>query len=238
LFGYERGAFTGAQAATTGKLEAATGGTVFFDEVGELSQFAQAKLLRAIDHREIYRLGGNRRFQLDIRVVAATNRDLEAMVRENQFRRDLYFRLNVATVHIPPLRERREDIPALVRHFLPDLNRRFRRRVAGLTSESMEHFLSYDWPGNIRELRNVLEAAFVVTRSSHISWTEMPESFRRTCDRMMPSPPTEREALVNALRASRWNKTEAAGRLHWSRMTLYRKMSKYDVLDNADSDDL
>jgi DNA-binding NtrC family response regulator len=229
LFGYERGAFTGAHARRQGKLELAGGGTVFFDEIGDMSPHAQAKILRAIESRAVHRLGGNGGTALDIRVIAATNRDLERAVSEGNFRQDLYFRLNVARVHLPPLRERPGDLPALIRHYVAEFNRRLGVTATGFTDEALEQLLTYEWPGNVRELRNVIEATFVTRPQGHISLDHLPEPFRR---RLSPGrrPHEERDELLSALIASRWNKSKAAERLNWSRMTLYRKLAKYRIV--------
>jgi len=156
LFGYERGAFTGANASYEGKLKLAEGGTVFFDEIGDMSPYAQAKILRVIETKEAYRLGGRRSIPFDFRVLGATNQDLERLVAENRFRKDLFFRLDVARIHLPPLKERKEDIPLLVDHYLKTYNTRFRRQIEGLTPEAWSCVLHYQWPGNVRELNNVL----------------------------------------------------------------------------------
>ncbi len=151
LFGYDRGAFTGATSARAGKLQQANGGTVFFDEIGEMSRFAQAKILRAIEAKEIYPLGAQRSVQLNVRVVAATNRDLDAMIRDDSFRSDLYFRLKVVRLTLPPLRERLSDIPLLVRHWLPALNATFGRQVTTVTADVLRSLMAHSWPGNVRE---------------------------------------------------------------------------------------
>ncbi len=229
LFGYERGAFTGAVASQAGKLEAAHGGTVFLDEIGDMSSSSQAKLLRAIEKREIYRLGGLRRIPLDVRWVCATHRDLESMVDEGTFRNDLYYRLNVARVHLPPLRDRKEDIPALIDRHLVELNRRMGTRVEGFTGEALERLMRHAWPGNIRELRNVVEATFIYGPGRFIGLGDLPPAFRQAETRQKVCAASERDRLVAALAATRWNKSKAAKRLSWSRMTLYRKMAKYQI---------
>ena len=229
LFGYERGAFTGAQSAYEGKLTQADGGTAFFDEIGDMSAYAQAKILRLTESREIIRLGGRRGIALDIRIVAATNQDLERLVAEGRFRRDLYFRLNVARIQLPPLRERREDIPLLVEHFIAELNRRYATDVTQLTAESLDHLLAYGWPGNVRELRNVLEAVWLERPPGDPARLALPDGVRRRllCDDT--SRGGERDRLLSALRSTNWNKSRAAQHLQWSRMKLYRKMAKYAV---------
>jgi transcriptional regulator with PAS, ATPase and Fis domain len=228
LFGFERGAFTGAHLSRAGKIETANGGTAFFDEIGELSPYAQARLLRVIEEKQVHRLGGRKPIALNIRIVAATNRDLDTLAMEDKFRRDLYFRLNVGRIHLPPLRERKRDIPVLVDHYVTQLNKQFGARVEGMQPEVMEHLLSYAWPGNIRELKNVLEAVFISQRSSKITFVALPEWFRKKHP-LVPEEASESARLLSALYATNWNKSEAAGRLKWSRMTLYRKMVKYGL---------
>jgi DNA-binding NtrC family response regulator len=227
LFGYERGAFTGANGARDGHLRAADGGSVLLDEIGEMTAFAQAKILRALDTREIYRLGSTRKLPLNVRMIAATNQDLDVLMDQGRFRRDLYYRLNVARVRLPPLRERREDIPALVDHYVRELNVRCHRSVRGFTPESMEELLAYEWPGNIREVKNLLEAAYAEMPSRPVSFVEVPAALRERVGALRIAPSSERERLLNALQATNWNKSLAAHRLQWSRMTLYRKLAKY-----------
>ena len=228
LFGYERGAFTGAERARDGKLKAADGGTVFLDEIGDMSAYAQAKILRAIDSKEIQRLGGAG-ISINVRVIAATNRELETLVREDKFRRDLYFRLNVARVHLPPLRDRKEDIPSIVSHYLQDYNDRFDRQVQRLTDAAWRRLLAYDWPGNVRELKNIVEGIFIQASSSEISPDDLPGYLREQYGNTCALPDDERERLLSALVSTDWNKSKAADKLSWSRMTLYRKMAKYQV---------
>jgi DNA-binding NtrC family response regulator len=230
LFGYERGAFTGANTVRDGHLRAADGGSALLDEIGEMTPFAQAKILRALDAREIYRLGSTRRLPLNVRVIAATNQDLDALMEEGRFRRDLYYRLNVARVRLPPLRERREDIPALLDHYIRELNGRFHRSVAGFTSEAMRELVAYDWPGNIREVKNLLEAAYAEMPDRSLKVIEVPAVLRDRVRVLRNAAPTERDLLLDALRATRWNKSLAAQRLRWSRMTLYRKLAKYALI--------
>jgi len=228
LFGYERGAFTGAVSAMPGKVEQAAGGTIFLDEIGDMSPHAQAKILRAIESREVHRLGGRRPIRLDVRVIAATNRDLDDLAMNDAFRKDLYFRLNVARVHIAPLRERRSDIPLLVRHYVREFNRTFRGGVRELEPEAMDRLITYDWPGNVRELRNVIESAFGARPAACITWLDLPEWLRaRMGEREVP--PDEQERILSALAATNWNKSKAAEKLEWSRMTLYRKLAKYQM---------
>jgi DNA-binding NtrC family response regulator len=226
LFGYERGAFTGATMQKEGKLKLADRGTVYLDEIGDMGLYAQAKILRALESREVQRLGGRDSVGLDVRIVAATNQDLEGLIRQGRFRKDLYFRLNVACIHLPPLRERKDDIPVLVDRYVGELNHRFGKEVEGLADEVLEHFLRYEWPGNVRELRNILEASFISVSSPRISVDDLPEPFRA---QVAPGPSRrdERARLLDALSSTNWNKSKAALMLRWSRMTVYRKMAKY-----------
>jgi len=227
LFGFERGAFTGAHLSTPGKIEIADGGTVFFDEIGELSPYAQARLLRVMEERQVQRLGGRKPIAVNVRFMAATNRDLDSMAMANEFRKDLYFRLNVGRIHLPPLRERKPDIPVLIDHYVAQLNRQFGSSVSSLEPEVVEHLLGYPWPGNIRELKNLLEGVFVSRPSSKITYFDLPEWFRKRHPIEQPRESSESDQLLSALHATNWNKSEAAGKLNWSRMTLYRKMAKY-----------
>jgi len=180
LFGHEKGAFTGAVALKKGKLEIADGGTVFLDEVGELAPNVQAKLLRALQERQFERVGGTRPIKVDIRVVAATNRDLEEAVRLGAFRRDLYYRLNVVSFVIPPLRERREDIPLLANYFAAESSRRAKRRQVRVSAEARSCLLNYSWPGNVRELENAIERAVVMGSTDMILPEDLPEALLET----------------------------------------------------------
>lgn len=231
LFGYERGAFTGADSLKEGKLKHAEGGTVFFDEIGDMSLYHQAKILRAIESKEVQRVGGKGSIPLDIRVIAATNQDLDQLVGEGKFRKDLYFRLNVARIHLPPLRDRKEDIPFLLGFYIRELNRRFGREVECLAKDALEYLLCYDWPGNVRELKNLLEATFVSLSSRRISLSDLPEQFRRRIGEAVDLPQSEPDLLLSTLMSTNWNKSRAAQKLRWSRMTLYRKMAKYHIVE-------
>jgi DNA-binding NtrC family response regulator len=229
LFGYERGAFTGANTVRDGKWKAANGGTLFLDEVGEMSPSAQAKILRVLDNGEVWRLGGLKGQQVNVRVVAATNQEIEKLVDERKFRADLYFRLNVARVHLPPLRERRSDIPLLLNHYVSQMNRKFRRNVVGFDSEAMNKLSRYDWPGNVRELKNVVEAAFVELAEDCFDLAQFPKWIRERLAAVRQMPVQEREQLLGMLAQTHWNVSKAASQLHLSRMTLYRKMAKYQI---------
>ncbi|HVQ75963.1 MAG TPA: sigma-54 dependent transcriptional regulator [Candidatus Binatia bacterium] len=231
LFGHERGAFTGAEAARDGALGQANGGTVFLDEVGDLSPLAQAKLLRVVETREVSRLGGRGRIPLDFRIIAATNQDLDRALAEGRFRRDLYFRLNVTRIHVPPLRERREDVAPLLAHFFGAFGRRLGVGVPVLDEDLMARLLSYDWPGNVRELRNLAEAICVSGPPGRVSLSDLPDGAGLAA--AAGATASELAQLLHALNSTRWNKSRAAERLHWSRVTLYRKMAKYHLTTPA-----
>jgi DNA-binding NtrC family response regulator len=231
MFGYERGAFTGAVVAQKGKLNAANGGGVFFDEIGDMNTFAQAKILRSIELKEVYPLGSNHSVSLDFRIIAATNRNPEKLVADGKFRQDLYYRLNVARVHLPPLRERKQDIPELAAFAIENLNRRFQRQVQGLSEEAMACLMRYDWPGNVRELMNLLEATYINLPRRMIVLDDLPKTFLSKLKADGSSQPDERNYIVSALVHTRWNKATAARKLNWSRMTLYRKIAKYHIVE-------
>lgn len=230
LFGHSKGAFTGADSMQDGRLKAADQGTVFLDEIGDMSAYGQAKILRVLENKEIQRLGCTRGVSVDVRVVAATNQDLDQLGRENKFRRDLFFRLNVAHIHLPSLRERKEDLPALVDHYLEQFSRQFHVRTQRVTDDALECLFTYDWPGNIRELKNVLESIFAEGPRGEITLQDLPANFRLRCTELESLPADERGRLLWALAATNWNKSKAAAKLNWSRMTLYRKMDRYNIL--------
>jgi two-component system response regulator HydG/two-component system response regulator AtoC len=200
---------------------------VFLDEVGELNLSAQAKLLRVVESKEIQRLGDPKALPVDLRIVAATNRDLEQMVQEGTFRSDLFYRLNVARIHIPPLRERMEDFPELVAHCIKQLNTEFGCIIEGVDADVIATLAAHAWPGNVRELRNVLEAAYINCFGPLIGKAHLPESFLRSSE----ASPSERQRILSVLASVQWNKTKAARQLRWSRMTLYRKLAKYGLCD-------
>jgi DNA-binding NtrC family response regulator len=228
LFGHERGAFTGAHASRDGKLASARGGTVFLDEIGDMDTHSQAKILRAIESRQVQRLGGHRDIPLDVRFVAATNQDLEALAVQGRFRQDLYFRLNVVRIHLAPLRERPEDLPALVRHILDELNAASGRTV-GIDAALLASLATYLWPGNIRELRNMIESASAFCTSGIIAPADLPPEMLQKLRIPLDPAHAERDRVLHALSSAHWNKSEAAKLLHWSRMTLYRKMSRHGI---------
>jgi two-component system, NtrC family, response regulator HydG len=241
LFGHTRGAFTGAHRDRMGRFEEADGGTIFLDEIGELSPFIQVKLLRVLQEREIERVGDSRRRKIDIRVIAATHRDLYALVQQGTFREDLYYRLKVFPICLPPLRERREDIPLLVNHFIGRQNQATGKQIHGVTQTAMRHLLDYPWPGNVRELENAIEHAFVICRHEEIDTRDLPAEIR--LGHRLPPPATAaapprhyrvardltRERLVELLDASGWNKAEAARRLGISRTAVWKYMKKWEI---------
>jgi DNA-binding NtrC family response regulator len=238
LFGYVRGAFTGADRDRKGLFEAAHGGTIFLDEIGELPLGVQVKLLRVLENREIKRVGSPEPMKVDIRVIAATNRDLQHMVQQETFRDDLYYRLNVGAIHLPPLREREDDIEPLVRHFVTICNQKLGRTVAGVSPQVMAIFLRYPWPGNIRELVNVIERAMVVAKGSvilpehlppHIFETRQPVTGDTQRPPELSLEAAEREQILRALQASGGKRIEAARLLGLSRRTLYRKLDRYGI---------
>jgi len=218
LFGHEQGAFTGAHQLKRGKMELAQGGTVFLDEVGDISEELQTKLLRFLQEREFERVGGTRLISVDIRIVAATNRDLEVLVQDGRFREDLYHRLNVVCITLPPLRERREDISNLCQYFLRRYSRETRKNVSEITEEAMERLLSYDWPGNVRELANAIERAVVLGLSLKITLEDLPTRIIAGEPRVTPDSTLYREGMgaarrgliLRALSQARGNRALAA----------------------------
>lgn len=229
LFGHEKGSFTGADTLNSGKLQSAEGGAVFLDEIGDMSLYHQAKILRTIENKEIQRIGGKQNIPLNIKIIAATNQDLERMVAEGKFRKDLYYRLNVTNIHIPPLRERKEDIPALLNFFIGKLNGAYRKEVKGVAEETTENMLSYHWPGNVREVKNMLESSFMNLHTHWITLKDLPERFRAKVMQSRALHYSEKDQVLHALAATKWNKSKASQKLKWSRMTLYRKLEKYQL---------
>jgi len=231
LFGYNKGAFTGAVAVKPGKFELANTGTVFLDEVGDMNSYAQAKILRSIESKEVDPLGGKGSIPLDLRIIAATNQDPEKLMTEGKFREDLYYRLNVARVHLPPLRQRKEDISRLIAYGIEKMNRRFNRNVESLTDEAMAILFRYDWPGNVRELMNLIEASFVNLPSRYVDFVDLPKHFQQRLELSEKVPRNERKQIVCALLETKWNKSKAAQKLSWSRTTIYRKISRYNIVE-------
>jgi len=238
LFGHERGAFTGAVAQRKGRFELADGGSIFLDEIGDLSPALQMKLLRVLQERQFERVGGNRTLTVDVRVLAATHRDLERAMREGTFRDDLYYRLNVVTIQIPPLRERREDIPLLLEHFLRKFAEKNQRDVTGLTAAARDALLKYDYPGNVRELENIVERAILLCRGRVIDLEDLPATVRpgqRSAGEPLPKDlpgilaDIERQAMESALERSGGVQTQAASSLGISERVLRYKLKKYGL---------
>jgi formate hydrogenlyase transcriptional activator len=237
LFGHEKGAFTGAVSQKVGRFELADKGTLFLDEVGDIPAELQPKMLRVLQEQEFERLGGTKTIKVDVRLVAATHRDLAAMVADGRFREDLYYRLNVFPVTLPPLRERRDDIPRLVRHFTQQFARRMGRRIETIPSSVMDALVQYPWPGNVRELQNVIERAVILSSGSSL---HIPSGDLQTRAPLAPVPSAvpvtlidaEREHILGALRESAWvvgGSKGAASRLGMKRSTLQKKMQKLGI---------
>ena len=237
LFGHEKGSFTGAFAQRIGRFEAANGGTLFLDEIGELPLLLQSKLLRAVQEQEFERVGGSRTIHVDVRIIAATNRDLKDMVAENRFRADLYYRLAVFPLNVPPLRERRGDIPALTRYFVQKHGRRMGRRIETISTDTLEALTNYDWPGNIRELQNVVERSVVLSGGTELH-VVLPESdvksepfrvYRRDSE---VSEVSERALILRVLKETKGmvgGPNGAAARLGLKRTTLQSRMRKFNI---------
>ncbi|MEF9053649.1 sigma-54-dependent response regulator transcription factor ZraR [Escherichia coli] len=232
LFGHEKGAFTGADKRREGRFVEADGGTLFLDEIGDISPMMQVRLLRAIQEREVQRVGSNQTISVDVRLIAATHRDLAAEVNAGRFRQDLYYRLNVVAIEVPSLRQRREDIPLLAGHFLQRFAERNRKAVKGFTPQAMDLLIHYDWPGNIRELENAVERAVVLLTGEYISERELPLAIASTpiplgqSQDIQPLVEVEKEVILAALEKTGGNKTEAARQLGITRKTLLAKLSR------------
>ncbi|MBW2036127.1 MAG: sigma-54-dependent Fis family transcriptional regulator [Deltaproteobacteria bacterium] len=238
LFGHEKGAFTGAERRRIGRFEEADGGTLFLDEVGELPPLVQVKLLRFVHQKEFQRLGGNRTIRADVRIISATNKDLKAKVKEGSFREDLYYRLNVVAMVIPPLRKRKEDIPLLIDHFLRHFSLENGKEIKGISREAKDLLLKYDYPGNVRELENIIERAVVISRDPIISREDLPftESTRRGQEQdkerrsLKESIETmERQLIEQAMKEAEDHQTKAAGILGLSERMLRYKLKKYGL---------
>lgn len=234
LFGHEKGAFTGATRRRIGRFEQAQGGTVLLDEIGEISASAQIKLLRVLQSRKFERLGGEQTLAVDVRILAATNQNLLERVKVGEFREDLFFRLNVVPIEIPPLRTRQNDIPMLARHFLTIFSRRQKKDIQEIGTDTMRRLLSHPWPGNVRELENAIEHAVVLAKGQVVDAADLPAAMLGTGKQDPTAHPTimENEArlLREVLEQCNWNKTEAAIRLGISRSTLYEKIKKYQII--------
>ncbi len=246
LFGYVKGAFTGAVKDKPGLFEVANEGTIFLDEVGELPLSLQAKLLRVLEYREIQRIGDTRTRKVDVRIIAATNVDLKALVDAEKYRKDLYYRLNSFQIHLPPLRERKEDIPLLCEHFISELNKELKKDIKGVTQEVLDLFMELPWEGNVRELRNVIERAYIMAKGEFISIEDIPEEYRerkiKTKDEEKSLDETEFEEtpttleevekryIAKILKLTSGNRSKAAKILGLSRRSLYRKLKRYGML--------
>jgi DNA-binding NtrC family response regulator len=232
LFGHEKGAFTGAQYRRKGKIELADGGTLFLDEIGEISHKMQINLLRVLEEKKIRRIGGDKEISVDFRLIAATNKDLEKSVESGVFRRDLYYRLNVFEIQIPPLRERRSDIPLLAEHFLKKYSLMTNKHIDTITPDALAKMMNYSWPGNVRELENAVERAVVICKSSTIEAGHLPMS---SADEPVPASSgktlesIEAEHIRKILSETDWNISRSARLLNIDRVTLYRKIKKYKL---------
>jgi two-component system response regulator AtoC len=239
LFGHEKGAFTGAVERRIGRFEAADGGTLFLDEVSEIDPAMQVKLLRVLEERAFERVGGTKTIQVDVRLVAATNKDLKKLVSEGKFRDDLFYRLSVVTVNLPPLRERRSDVPLLVQAFIRQCSAENGKPVREITAEAVNTLMAYDWPGNVRELRNTIEQMVVLSRGERLTLRDVPATVRGGADltkisvvrpgTTMTVEEAERQLIAQALKETDGNRTRAAQRIGMSRRTLHRKLKKYGL---------
>jgi transcriptional regulator with PAS, ATPase and Fis domain len=242
LFGYVRGAFTDAKKDRRGLFQEASGGTLFLDEITEIAVNLQAKLLRVIEEKEVRPLGANKNEKVDARIISATNRDLEQRVEEGTFRQDLYYRLNVIRIELPPLRERREDIPLLVDHFIQKFAGQAKHQITGIDADALEALMIYRWPGNVRELEHTLERAILMGGKSTIGVDDLPQTIiaaaaqndtplERALAKGYTLHQLEREYIEQVMETTKGNKTEAARILGVDRTTLYRKLEEYKVSD-------
>lgn len=236
LFGHEKGAFTGAVTRKRGRFELAHGGSIFLDEIGEIDQNVQIKLLRVLQEKEFERVGGEETIQVDVRVIAATNKDLEKQISLGKFREDLFYRLNVVHLHIPPLRERKDDIPLMVAHFLEEFARENSKNITGIDSRARSALYTYDWPGNIRQLRNCMESAVVMCQGSSITLDDLPPSIVQnthtdTIQIPIGVPLSEAEKIIiqQNLAVQNGNKSKTADILEIGRKTLHRKLDEYGI---------
>ncbi len=242
LFGHEKGAFTGAHRLKEGRFRQADGGSLFLDEVSEMSLGMQVKLLRALQEREITRVGGEEVIKVDVRIIAATNKDLIQEIESGRFREDLYYRLNVVTLNVPLLRERKEDIPLLAQHFMNTFAEKNRKQIKGFTPQAMDQLLKYDWPGNVRELMNAVERAVVLSRSEYLDEQDLPlvikdslsdeekSPSRDAVPADLPLEDVEKATILKTLESTDGNKSEAARRLGITRKTLHKKLKKYGMM--------
>jgi DNA-binding NtrC family response regulator len=235
LFGHAKGAFTGASQDRPGLFEAANGGTILLDEIGEVPAPMQVKLLRTLQEREVRRVGENKNRTVDVRVLAATNRDLVAEVNAARFRQDLYYRLRVVELRVPPLRERRDDILPLARVFLADASRRTGRKVGSFSPQAAHQLLRYDWPGNVRELENAVERAVVLARGARVDVEDLPDEVAlalpgaHSPSEVRPLEAVERDYILAVVQANGGNKVKAAEQLGIGTATLYRKLKQYEA---------
>lgn len=234
FFGHERGAFTGAVSRRIGKFEEASTGTLFLDEIGEMEMSLHAKILRAIQEKEIERIGGNKKIKIDIRLIASTNKDLKKEVQLKNFRADLYYRLNVVEIKLPPLRERKSDIPLLVTHFIDKFSQRENKQILSVSPEVMRVFSAYSWPGNLRELENVVERAVVLTKSNVIDLKHIPAEIKKGAEtgdsvNLKSLKELEIETIVNTITAFNGNKSKAARVLGITRKALYNRLKEVTV---------
>jgi len=246
LFGHVKGAFTGAIKDKPGRFELADGGTLFLDEIDAFSPHLQVKLLRVLQEGEFERVGDTKTIKVDIRIIAATNQGLQELIRQGKFRTDLYYRLNIISIEVPPLRERKDDIPLLVSEFIKTHSKHTSRKIEGVSKDALALLMSYDWPGNIRELENVIERAIILTKGNLINACDFPdflinlrlESAPDNASQRLKDALTypEKELILNALKAVEWNRNEAAGKLGINRTTLYKKMRKFGLLKNSNND--
>jgi two-component system nitrogen regulation response regulator NtrX len=235
LFGHEKGSFTGAIASAQGKFEQANGGTILLDEIGDMSPLTQSKVLRAIEEQEISRIGSKDIIRLDVRVLAATNKNLDLEVKEGRFREDLFYRLNVIPIHVPSLRDRITDIPILANYYLEKFCRENGKREKQISQSAMEYLKAYEWPGNIRELKNIMERMVIMVPGEVIEVPNLPDNI--SCHDVPGSPNTlkeakndfERKFIIQALRKNNWNITETADQLGLERTNLHRKMRQYNL---------
>ena len=238
LFGHEKGAFTGAHSRRRGRFELADGGTIFLDEIGDMSLKTQAKVLRALEEQSFERVGGKDTIKVDVRVIAASNRDLQNLIRHSRFRDDLFYRLSVIPIEVPPLRARTEDIPLLIDHFIRVFSADNGKRVKTLSGEALAYFLAYDWPGNVRELRNMVERLVIMAPRDLIDAEDVPAPLRpketvgETRERTLREARDnfERAYILAELRANEWNMTRTAERLGIERSHLYRKIKGYSII--------
>ncbi len=236
LFGHEKGAFTGAQARKRGRFELANGGTIFLDEIGEINQNVQIKILRVLQDKRFERVGGEETLEVDVRVIAATNRDLEKEIREGRFREDLYYRLNVVHIHVPPLRERKDDIPLMISEFLNEFAKENGKVINGIDYRARSALYKYDWPGNIRQLRNCIESAVVMCAGDEITLEDLPPSVSQCTNEDniqvpagIPMAEAEKILILQNLAINKGNKSKTADILGIGRKTLHRKLEEWNI---------